>query len=140
VQSSANDQLTHIRSGGDLLEIGYERGSILGLEADRHAGEGVQAVRVNPEIRVAHPYRTPSGVSQRLEGGRDLTARCVKQTDRSRRKGLPARIADAASQRKGTMQQLFRLLELAVHQCHLAPQRLWQRPEGYPAILLCQVQ
>jgi hypothetical protein len=140
VQGGANDQLAHVRSGSDPLELSYEHSGIIGLGSDGHPGERIQAVRVNPHVRVAHPHRPLRSVAKALERGREFAPAGVHEPDCTGSQCLPTWIAEAASQREGVPQQPVGLLELAVNQCHLATQCRGEGAERDPTVFFDERQ
>ena len=75
VQGGAHDELAHVAVRGDALEPVDVGAGVGRAVRDRHAGERVEAVGVDPGVRVGHAHGALGGVAQTGQGGAALGPR-----------------------------------------------------------------
>ena len=123
--ASVSSWATHVPASGAASAI-------------NETGERVQAVGVHPEVGIGHPHRAHSGVAQSRQCPGALARRLVHKAPRARGHRLPTRVADAATKRKGVIEQRDRAIGVALPERHLGPQRFGEGLERHPALLLHQ--
>jgi len=80
MQRGAHDELAHVTAGGEPLELGHALGGIGRSVSDLDASERLQAVGVDPDVGIGHPYRADCRVAQARQRRRPLAGRLVDQT------------------------------------------------------------
>ena len=80
MQRGAHDELAHVTVGGEPLELGHALGGIGRSVSDLDASERLQAVGVDPDVGIGHPYRADCRVAQARQRRRPLAGRLVDQT------------------------------------------------------------
>ena len=135
MQRGAHDELAQVAAGGDALELGHALARVGRRVGDRHAGERLQAVRVHPDVGAADPHGAVGAVAQPGERRRALARRLVHEPARAGGDRLPAGVADPAAERERVVEQRDRVVEVALAQRELGPQRLGEGLERHPALL-----
>jgi hypothetical protein len=107
---------------------------------DRDRAESVEAVRLDPEVRIWEAAAQLGRVDEQLEGARDLTARGGNEPEAAQRNALPAWIADLGPEGECVFEALLRRSQVPSGEVELAAKRLWPRHEGGHASCLHRVE
>ena len=135
VHRGAHDQLAHVASRGEPLELVHNGTCIRRGVGDRDAGEGVQAVGMHPDVGIGHSHRAQGRVAQARKRRRALPRRLVPEAPRPRGHGFPTRITDTAAERERVIKQPHRAVAVALTQRRLGSERLREGLERHPAVL-----
>jgi hypothetical protein len=114
MQLCADEELVHARPCGDRLEVAHPSACLRSPELDGGLAEGVETVRMHPEVRVRDPDTAGSCI---VEPGNGLVHPTVRKVDQPETPGgdpLPARIGDLAAERKGGFEGCTRLVNVTL--------------------------
>src|SRR5919106_4130772 len=92
------------------------------LEGER--AEGVQAVRLDPEVRVGEPTAERGRVDEQLQRAGDVAPPGGDEPEAPRSDALPARVTDLAAEGEGVLEARLRRVDVAVQQVELRAERL----------------
>lgn len=93
VPCCADDELSHVAPSGDTLKRFYCLASIVRAGIEFNASKRLEAVGMNPQIRVGDAHRAGDRVSQALQCPATLASSDMHEANPPRRQGFPAGIA-----------------------------------------------
>ena len=135
-QPGPHHELTHVAVRRPGLEPGHPLAGVGRVVGDRDRRERLQAMGMHPDIGIGHPHSAGHGLAQPRQRRAAVARGLVDEASRAGGERLPARVAQAATERVGVVEQRDGVIVVALAQRDLGPQRLGEGLERHPALAL----